>query len=108
MAGSPRLSIKIRTHNSHSHISPALIFLISSGYDIHGEPQKLVCAQIGAKLRRAHSSLSSDTITVRSEDVPRPRKRNFHSSAVVNREKRPRRRNGEDKEALLYEKNDGN
>jgi len=49
------------------------------GYDIHGELQKLVCAQIDAKLRRAHSSLSSDTIIGRSEDVPRPRKLNFHS-----------------------------
>lgn len=79
MADSPRFSIRIRAHNSHSHISPVLIFLISSGYNIHGELQKLVCAQISAKLRRAHSSLSSDTIIGQFEDVARPRKLNFHS-----------------------------
>lgn len=38
-------------------------------------------SQNGAKLRRAHSSLSPDTIIVRSEDVPRPRKVNFHSAS---------------------------
>lgn len=77
MAESLRFSI--RTHGSHNHISPTLIFLISSRYGIHGELQKLVYAQIGAKLRRVHSSLSPDTIIGRSEDMPRPRKLNFHS-----------------------------
>lgn len=111
MADSLRFSIKIRAHNSRSHISPALIFLISSGYDIHDELQKLVCAQIGAKLRRAHSSLSSDTIIGRSEEtnMARPRKLNFHSVSrrrwwTAKRDHVAR----EDKEALLYEKSDGN